>query len=294
MDIRIVARKSAWYVVLIAILTLVIVGVTSFSIFIGQSIPGFPIIAIPLIASIMVVVIGHFVWKRTKDEEVLKSEFVTIVTHKFRTPLTSIKWSAENIISAVDQNEIRKNAEYITKANNELVELTNVLMESSNAESADMNYRLKPVALGAVLQQVVTDAQSILGGRGVNINMNIPANLPLINADPERIRFVIQVMIDNAIAYTPSGKNVTATLSTEKDDVVCTVSDEGMGIAKGDAQHIFTKFYRSEKATGTDTEGVGLGLYMAKTIVEKHGGKIWITSKGEGMGTEVGFRVRKI
>lgn len=292
MDIEVVAKKATIYALGVVLLTIMIVIINAVSIAASRNFPQFPITVVPILSSIVVVLIGRFIWNKIKEAEVFKYEFMTIITHKFRTPLTSIRWAVENMRESGTLEEAKKQAEYIEKANAQLVQLSNILIESSTADSTDMTYSIKPMALDAVLKGVIAGAAGTAEEKGVSIDAHIAPSLPPIMADEERIRFVLQVFIDNAIAYTPSGKHISISLSGDEKWQTCEVRDEGIGIAKADIPRMFTKFYRSEQATTVDTEGVGVGLFMAKNIVERLGGKIWMTSEGIDKGTTVGFKLK--
>jgi two-component system sensor histidine kinase VicK len=112
--------------------------------------------------------------------------------------------------------------------------------------------------------------------------------LPKIRFDSERIKLALQNLVDNAIAYTPSGGKVEVSLKRKKNCVEVAVKDTGVGIPKEQASRVFSKFFRGSNVVKLDTEGTGLGLYITKNIIEKHGGKIWFESK-EGKGTTFYF-----
>jgi signal transduction histidine kinase len=111
-------------------------------------------------------------------------------------------------------------------------------------------------------------------------------NLPTIQADKTRIQFALQIIFENSLIYTPETGKINIKARQVGGEVVVTIRDNGIGISLDDIPRIFSRFYRATNARHTDTEGMGIGLYMAKNIIEKHRGKIWANSLGEGKGSE--------
>jgi signal transduction histidine kinase len=124
----------------------------------------------------------------------------------------------------------------------------------------------------------------------MELQSDLPAELPRVNGDPDRVRQILGNLLDNAFAYTPENGRITVTLNQVGDEVQVDVRDNGIGIPSEDQQRVFERFYRGEKSRSRATGGAGLGLAIAKGIVELHGGSIGIQSQ-PGAGTEIWLRL---
>ena len=126
--------------------------------------------------------------------------------------------------------------------------------------------------------------------KNITIDYSPPSNLPVIEADHNKIRQVTMNMIDNAIYYSPEGSTVTVSLYKQKNDIILTVKDFGIGVPASEQSKLFTKFYRATNARRARPDGTGVGLYMAKKIIVMHGGSI-IFDSHENRGSIFGFRL---
>lgn len=241
--------------------------------------------------SILIVSVGFIVWNKIRKRDVLRYDFIATVTHKFRTPLTHIKWAAENLIkSPIADADTRMQVEYIQNANTKLVELTNLLVNVSEAENKVVDYKFEKKDLSELVNYVTDSLGNQSFAKHIKITKNIRGGL-WTNCDEHRIRFVIQTFIENALNYTPTGGKLTVTLYVENQMATCTVQDSGIGIPPEELPLLFSKFYRGKQAKTTDTEGMGIGLYMSKEIIEQHRGKIWAESSGSGKGSTFSFAI---
>ena len=285
LDIRILAKRAFLYALTVVAMSLSIIFISFSNNFITARYPAFPLWLIPSLASLIAVGIGIFVWRKIRETDLLKYEFVTIVTHKFRTPLTHIKWATEDLMKIKLPAEQRKQIEDIKISSNRLVELTNLLTALSDLGEESYAYRKEPVALEIFMRQTITPYLKWFSEKGVRFAFQIADNLPRGVFDPAKIRFVLRTILENALAYTAPGGTVTVSGNADNSSVIVRVKDTGIGIAHQDQPQIFTKFFRSAAAKRADTEGMGVGLFMAKIIVERHGGKIHVFSEGEGKGS---------
>ncbi|MES3031499.1 MAG: HAMP domain-containing sensor histidine kinase [Patescibacteria group bacterium] len=285
MDIKVIAKQAFTY-------SLAVVGVGIFIVLLNfsnqlivQQIPATPAWALPLISSFIVVTVGFFIWKRLREIDTLKYEFVSTISHKLRTPLTGIKWAAESLTThttAEGQEELAQ----IKEGTNRLVELVGLLMNTSNDHQEDYVYHWEPVDIATLSEKMVGDEKYQAQKKNITLSYaNQTGNAVMIHADPKKILSVIQIMIDNAIAYTPKDGKVEVTLSKSGSTALLTVKDTGIGLDKEDARLIFSRFFRGNKARAADTEGMGIGLFIAQRIVERHDGKISVKSEGVGTGS---------
>ncbi len=283
MSVRLIAKSAFIYAFVTAGIGLLLGALNYLNTFIIQVFPEFPVWVSSLFLALIASATALFIWRKSKESDVLKYEFVTIVTHKFRTPLTYIKWSTESLVKAVPENLV-SDIKNIQTANSRLVELTNLLAHLSDADDSSTGYHFHPVDINTVIQEIVEGSQDTITSKGLTISYtHTPATLA--NVDEQRIRFVFQTLIDNAVTYTPQGGKILISLAQAGSKVSVTVTDSGIGISKNDTKYIFNKFYRTLAATKTDTEGMGIGLFLAREIIRRHNGSITVRSEGEGKGT---------
>lgn len=290
MDIRIVARRALLYAIAIFGIGVLLILLNFANDWISLRIPGWPFWISPLITSGIIVLVGFAVWRKLKETDFLKYEFITVVTHKFRTPLTSIKWASENILSSSDlPSTMKDSVTQIHSANSNLIELTNLLMGVTEAGESDIIYTLSRFDLSEVIKECIAENGDKLRNKNLYISVSGVDIQHFIHANRERIRSVIQILLENSISYSDPGKEIKVSVFHDKKTVTLKVEDYGMGISKEEMSNIFTKFYRAEKAKTMDTEGMGVGLSIAREIVRWHSGKIYAESAGEGMGSTFTF-----
>jgi signal transduction histidine kinase len=166
-----------------------------------------------------------------------------------------------------------------------MVDLVNTLLDVSRIELGTFAGEAKPTDIVLLAEGVVDEQKLQINKRKLKFSKNFSATIPQIHTDPKLLRMVIQNLLSNSIKYTPEGGKITLTLShNNKENVVLKMSDTGYGIPENQQDKIFTKLFRADNVIGKDTEGTGLGLYIAKSIVEQAGGKLWFESE-ENKGT---------
>jgi signal transduction histidine kinase len=283
LDIRIVL----WRAVLFAVGIAVVSGFLTVLIFLNSRIvelfPFFEFWTIPLIASTLALMVGRYVWAKLQESERLKFEFVTVAAHKLRTPLTRIRWQLESLLMNAKTPEILEGVKHIEHANNQLIELTNLLLDAAHTEDTSYKYQWRRVDFMQIVKEAA--GRFHIAAKEKDITLTIDGPSLYIQADMSRLVSSIEVLVENAINYTPNGGQVQVTVHEEHGKAVLSVRDTGIGIARDDQGRIFSKFFRSDDAKLADTEGVGLGLAITKNVVEKHRGRIWVESEGKGRGT---------
>lgn len=290
LDIRVVAKKAFVYGVAITVTGGAIALFNFSNQWIQEGYPGFPFWITPLISALIVVAIGVAVWRQLREGDILKYEFVTTVTHKFRTPLTHIKWATENLVKAETAEDRNEQIGYIQSADAKLVELTNLLANASETNDDLYQYKLEHSDFTGFVTEVVALSSEHASAKKIRIEEDIPPETYAV-FDIARLRFVLQTLVENAVNYTPVGGVITVNVASTAKMVTCSVKDSGIGIAKSDLNHIFTKLYRSKEARSMDTEGMGIGLYISKNIIARHRGKLWVESGGIGKGATFSFSV---
>jgi len=217
--------------------------------------------------------ITHF---RTADQ--IKSTFISIVSHELRTPVTLIKGYASTLRrddAKWDKATISDSLAVIEEEADRLSKMIDDLLDASRLQAGGMNINKADVSL-PILSKRVAERLAPQSSKHTIVT-DFPEKFPVILADETRIEQVIVNLVSNALKYAPKGEiNISGQARPEQ--VIICVSDEGPGIEAKDLPHIFDRFYRSTKAV-KNTKGAGLGLYLARAIVEAHGGRIWTDPK---------------
>lgn len=225
--------------------------------------------------------------------EQIRTDFVSNVSHELRTPLTAIKGLVETLRDgAVDDREVRDR--FLATMEDEtdrLIRLVNDLLVLSKADSQALRLKRKPLDVRDLVERSVRKLAPQLEGKGILVEVSASDGSRLVLADADRIEQVLVNLLDNAIKYSPEGGWITVTIDDEAQTpemVSIAVRDEGLGIPAEDLPRVFERFYRVDRSRTRDGGGSGLGLSIAKAIVEAHGGDITLKSE-EGQGTTVRF-----
>lgn len=229
---------------------------------------------------------------REKLIEKMKTEFVSLTAHQLRTPLSAIKWTLRMFLDG-DLGQIseeQKNFLQKTYASNErMIHLINDLLNVARIEEGKFIHKLAPGQLSNIIQTVINSFQDKMNLKKINFKYILPKKkIPFVQLDPEKMNIAITNLLDNAIDYTPDNGEITIELSFAKNIIQFAIKDSGVGIPKDQHHRIFSKFFRGENVIKMETDGTGLGTFIAKNIIEAHDGKIWFESE-EGKGTTFYF-----
>lgn len=215
-----------------------------------------------------------------------KSEFISTVSHELRTPMTSIKGYADLLAlgMAGPLNDQQKHFINIIRNNAErMVALVNDLLDISRIESGRLQLELRALHIHEVVDQVVTALQPRAQNKNLTLTVGVPTDLPPVWGDPTRVAQILTNLISNAIQYTPPGGRITVSAQVNGDMLEVSVADTGIGISKEDQKKIFDRFFRANDPLVQETPGTGLGLPITASLVQMHGGQIWVESElGEG------------
>lgn len=236
-----------------------------------------------LLAIIFVI---FYLFKLLRENGHLKYEFITIVAHKFRTPLTYIKWVCDSLIPEETDSFKKKSLEDVRKSNQKLIDLTGTLIEIADSEtSGGVTYVYKIYNLAEIVRGVTNSMKDTFHEKNIFFSVNCNNENIKVKVDRSRFEFVLTTLLENAYTYTSPGKKVDVTIGGNLFRANVAVEDDGIGIPKHDLPHIASKFYRGKNAKINDTEGFGVGLYLASSIMKHFSGKIKIESPGEDMGS---------
>ncbi len=221
----------------------------------------------------------------------MKSEFISVVSHQLRAPLSNLSWTIELIMSGRLGKIEASQLEYfkILKENNgRMKDLVSNLLTVSRLQSANLILKSKIFPLEDLLNDAIKSFWPYAKASNIEIKTNIEKNLPKVSAPPDQIKMVVENLLDNAIRYTQGKGKVTITIKKTGKNIYFSIEDSGVGVPQSDQKYLFQKFFRSENAMKRQTQGSGLGLYIAKSIIEKSKGKIGFESQ-ENVGTTFWF-----
>lgn len=206
--------------------------------------------------------------------DALKEDFVHLVSHELKTPLTSILGSVELLSLAPEKldGEQRALVDVILRGCRRLQRMIEALLEVSRLERGRLELNPEEVDLAALSRQA---AEALDGTR---VELRADPGLPAVKGDRARLREVLDHLLRNALQYSPAGSKVTVTLARRGRSVEIGVQDHGMGLAPEERRQLFRKFYRSEGAKRAGVEGAGLGLAIVKNIVALHRGRVRVSS----------------
>lgn len=244
--------------------------------------------------------------EKLAQTENMRRQLIGDVSHELRTPLTIIKGSMEGLIDGVlpaapeTYQEIHKEAQRLEKLVSDLQELSRVeALALSPVEGEEYPLERVPTAIPSLVESITRRLRPQFNEKGVTLELDLPSELPPVHADPNRIAQVLINLIGNALQYTPAGGVVSIQYAMTSGRThaklvagnwfLITVRDSGIGIPAEHLPLIFDRFYRVDKSRARAGGGSGIGLTIAKHLVEVHGGRIWAESEGQGKGSTFAF-----
>jgi len=291
-DIRLALKRALIFSLSIGALTGFLTLLIFLNDYLVTRLPWIQFWTVPVFVAFISFFIGRFIWLKLAENDRIKYEFITVATHKLRTPLTQISWGLRELIENASEQETRDRALKIQQSTNRLIELTNIIFETTQEDGGQYNYAKEKVGLIGITKDVFDKLAPIIADKKLDTSIHVD-NEVYVMADERRIRSVIEVFIENAVMYTPEGGFVQVIAYGKGDSVIYSVRDSGIGVSNAERKSIFTRFYRTDAAKRADTEGIGLGLAMAKNIVERHRGMVGMESAGEGKGATFWFSLPK-
>lgn len=231
--------------------------------------------------------------EKLEQTETMRRQLIGDISHELRTPLTAIKGSMEGLIDGVLPKDESTFSQIYQEADR-LQRLVEDLQELSRVEAGHFKLTKKKTNIKDLARAATTALESAFIRKKVSISLHYENNLPQINADPDRILQVLQNLLGNALQFTPSGGEVKINIAASGYGVEVFVSDNGAGIEARHLDHIFERFYRADPSRSRiNGGGSGIGLTISKTLVEAHGGKIRVESRGKNKGSKFTFTLPK-
>ena len=231
--------------------------------------------------------------KRLVELDAMKDEFVSMASHQLRTPLTSVKGYISMVLEG-DAGKISKQQRQLLQeaftSSERMVHLISDFLNVSRLQTGKFVVDRKESDLAEVVKQEVANIKQIAQSHQVRVEYKQPSRFPVLYLDEGKIRQVIMNFIDNAIYYAPDSTAIKVTLSVEDGEAVLRVIDKGMGVPKEAQSKLFTKFFRAENARKQRPDGTGVGLFLAKKVIDGHGGQVVFEST-LGKGSTFGFRL---
>ncbi|MEA3249069.1 MAG: HAMP domain-containing sensor histidine kinase, partial [Patescibacteria group bacterium] len=224
----------------------------------------------------------------------LKDQFLFVTAHELRTPVTSIKWNVETLSEDLktgkkctkEHEEILQN---LQQSNQHLVDLVNDLLDTSRLEYGTFKYKKVKTDLSQVIEDSVQTVFAMAQEKGVELKWDLDKGIDLVDTDPRRLKEVLVNLLSNAVKYNIEGGKIQVEARIRGRGLLISVKDTGIGIAPENIDKLFAKFYRTEDDNTTEIRGIGLGLYIAREIVERLGGELWVESEGLGRGSTFSF-----
>ena len=216
-----------------------------------------------------------------KEHDRLKSEFVSTVSHELRTPLCIFKNIVSNAMAGVMGKVSHKLYESLKTADKSIDRLSRIVsdfLDISKIESGVMKLDRVPLRIQSVVSEVTNSLHALATAKGVELSTKMGKQKLLVNVDRDRIVQVLTNLIGNAVKFVPSGCHINVTVASRGDEVEVAVRDNGPGLSKEDMEKIFDRFVQAHNLKGAGEHGTGLGLTIAKELVEMHGGRIWVES----------------
>ncbi len=220
----------------------------------------------------------------------IRRDFVANVSHELRTPLASIRLLVDTLESGA-LTDIDVAGDFVHRIGVEsdhLIQMVTELLDLARIESGQLPQKRESVSLPEVIVQVVDRLSVVAEDKGIEVKADVPANLPPALANADQVGQVLMNLLFNAVKFTPAGGSVWVRARFEAGSLAVVVEDTGVGIPRDDLVRVFERFYKSDKSRARTSGGTGLGLPIARHIVEAHGGTIWADSE-EGSGSTFTF-----
>ena len=248
------------------------------------------------LVAIVILIIGTSIVRMVEQMARLnkmKSEFVSVASHQLRTPLSAMRWEAELLLtklkSGLNQRQL-DNIINIDSLSKRMTRLVNDLLDVARIDQNRLILRKQKIDFVKLTQDTLNEILLSVKSRQIELVFPSKKKLPAVLGDQDKIKLVMENLINNAIKYTVNGGKIEIKIFQKNRYLIFEIKDNGVGIPEEQTNRVFEKFFRSDNAAKYQTEGTGLGLYIAKNIVEQLGGEIWFQSI-ENVGSMFSFSI---
>lgn len=221
-----------------------------------------------------------------------KAEFINIVSHQLRAPLTNLRWATQFLVSEdFRDSNVEQKEEYfdiINENSSRMVGLIDDLLIISRLNEGKLDTRKSGFVLEDLVNQVLEEYKMFLKANNIEVKFSPSKDLPKVFASHPLTRIVVENLVANAINYSQGAKNIEIEIKPNKGFILFSIKDQGIGIPRNDQKFIFKKFFRGKNANQTEVNGTGLGLFIVKLVLDTMNGKVWFKSK-ENKGTTFYF-----
>ncbi len=224
-----------------------------------------------------------------RQQLLTKDQFFSNVSHELRTPLTAVYQFVTIVLDGLGGKVTSEQKEYLEIALRNVRQLQAMvgdLLEAARAESGKLAIHQRGVSLNLAVEETLGTFSANARQKGIQLQQDLPGDLPLLYVDPRRLKQILTNLIDNALKFTPNEGSITlraGVFGEDRDFIHVSVSDTGCGLSPSDAERIFDRLYQVDNSSDTNRNGLGLGLHITKELVVRHGGRIWAEGKlGEG------------
>jgi len=247
---------------------------------------GLPLYLIPIINLIFLIFFTKHYINILKGSETIESEFTTVVNHVFRTPLTSIIWITNELKEDLNKEEKLLLIQKIENSTKKLLDIVDLFVGIKNINNTS-GYVFEATSIRDILEKTIIKYREDINKKNIKFNIPTFKEIPLLTMDLNKISFVIDSIAENALFYTPKNGDITINADFDKNMLTLKITDTGIGFTNKDKRRLFTKFFRSPEAILMNPNGAGLKLYLAKQIIERHKGKLYVESKGYKQGSSI-------
>jgi len=257
--------------------------------------PGIVVLIVLALVAVLFIITFAIIrsFERLAEASRMKSEFIDVVSHQLRSPLTNLKWAVDFLISDKPDKTEEKETEYLQalKENSDrMEELVSDLITVSRLETATFPLEKQETSLENLIEETILKFRLFAESAKIEIEIKFQKDLPKVLVDSFQIKQALENLLDNAIKYTKEKGMVGLKLEKQEKNLYFEIGDQGVGIPQEDQKYIFQKFFRAKNILRSQIRGTGLGLYIAKSIIEKSKGKMGFRSK-EGEGTTFWFTI---
>lgn len=286
-------KKILIYISIVFAITFIVWGVGVLGAWVAQNAPEPFVFIFPFTIALIIFAIGYVAFAKISKIDKIKSEFITVAAHRLRTPLSRINWMLDELSTDIGMQEKDKLVVSMKEVLGGFTDAVNQLLDATEAgkKSLYYDYIFEEGRLGYIVQQVVADYVVGIMQKEIGVNTDIQENLPLLRIDKDRMKVAISIFVENAVMYTPQKGRIDVRLYKDGSNVIFSISDTGIGISKESLPYIYTKFFRAKEAVTIDRDRTGLGLFIAKEIIERHGGRVGVESDGLGNGSRFWFSI---